>query len=243
MGRRRWCSALLAIAIASLTAADGCAEPKVSLNKGPREYTDSDYPQVLDRWTRSKSLVAISELDNRLTVTSTFESWDFRWAYVVKYANDYRLTVEQRRSLLERTLAETQDSHRFYVTLYGTKVRWTDLTRPETAWIVRLIDDEGNETAPTSIELISRPGPLEIRYFPYTTVWRHVFRIKFPTTTPDGRSTISPDARWFGLRFAGAEGNEELRWDIGEDGAKRRAAIVPPRTLAEAAGLHPGEDL
>jgi len=243
MGRRRWCPALLAISIASLTALGGCAEPKVSLNKGPREYTDSDYPQVLDRWTRSKSLVAISELDNLLTVTSTFESWDFRWAYVVKYSNDYRLTVEQRRSLLERTLAETQDSHRFYVTLYGTKVRWTDLTRPQTAWIVRLIDDEGNETAPTSIELITRPGPLEIRYFPYTTVWRHVFRIKFPTTTPDGRSTISAEARWFGLRFAGAEGNEELRWDIGEDGAKKRTAIVPPRTLAEAAALHPSEDL
>lgn len=246
MGRRRWCSALLSMTIAAgATAAmgTGCAEPKVSLSKGPREYTDSDYPQVLDRWTRTKSLVAISELDNLLTVTSTFESWDFRWAYVVKYANDYRLTVEQRRTLLERTLAETQDSHRFYVTLYGTKVRWTDLTRPQTAWIVRLIDDEGNETAPTSIELISRPGPLEIRYFPYTTVWRHVFRIKFPTTTPDGRSTIASDARWFGLRFAGAEGNEELRWDVGEEGGKKKASIVPPRSLAQAAALHPGEDL
>ena len=248
MGRRRWCSALLSMAVAfgaasSLSSVIGCAEPKVSLSKGPREYTDSDYPQVLDRWTRTKSLVAISELDNLLTVTSTFESWDFRWAYVVKYANDYRLTVEQRRSLLERTLAETHDSHRFYVALFGTKVRWTDLTNPQTAWIVRLIDDEGNETAPTSIELIARPGPLEIRYFPYTTVWRNVFRIKFPTTTPDGRSTISPDARWFGLRFAGAEGNEELRWAIGEDGGKKRTSIAAPRSLAEAAALHPGEDL
>ena len=152
---------------------------------GPREYTDSDYPQVLERWTRTKSLVTLSELDTLLTVTATFESWDFRWAYVVKYANDYRLTVEQRRTLLERTLAETQDSHRFYVALYGTNVRWADLTRPNSAWIVRLIDDEGNETAPLSIELIARPGPLERRYFPYSTVWRNVFRIKFPTTTPE----------------------------------------------------------
>ncbi len=215
-----------AIAALLLAFAGGCSEPKVSLNKGAREYTDSDYQQVLERWTRTKSLVAISELDNLLTVTSTFESWDFRWAYVVKYANDYRLTVEQRRTLLERTLAETQDSHRFYVTLYGTKVRWTDLTKPQTAWIVRLIDEEGNETAPTSIELIARPGPLEIRYFPYTTVFRHVFRIKFPTTTPDGRPTIAPEARWFGLRFAGAEGNEELRWELGEDASsKKRTAL------------------
>lgn len=217
----------VAIACVALSAATstGCAEPKVSLGSGAREYTESDYEQVLKRWTREKSLVALSELDNLLTVTATYESWDFRWAYVVKYANDYRLTVEQRRSLLERTLAETQDGHHFYVALYGTKVRWADLTRADSSWIVRLIDEEGNETAPTSIQLVNRPGPLEIRYFPYTTVWRNVFRIRFPTTTPDGRATISPNARWFGLRFAGAEGNQELRWDIEDEsaGAKRTA--------------------
>jgi hypothetical protein len=211
----RWTPLVLATLV--LAGATSCKEQKVSMATGPREYTESDYAQVLDRWTRSKSLIQLNELDAPLTVTATFESWDFRWAYVVKYANDYRLTVEQRRSLLERTLAETRDGHRFYVALYGTRVRWTDLTRPNSAWIVRLIDEEGNETAPLSIELVNRPGPLEIQYFPYTTVWRNVFRIKFPTTTPDGRATISPNARWFGLRFAGAEGNEELRWELGND--------------------------
>lgn len=201
-----------------------CSDPKVSLATGPREYTDSDYAQVLERWTRTKNLIAVSELDNLLTVTATFESWDFRWAYVVKYANDYRLTVEQRRTLLEKTLAETQDSHRFYVALYGTNHRFADLTRANSSWIVRLIDDEGNETAPLSIELIARPGPLEKRYFPYSTVWRHVFRIKFPTTTGSGQPTIAADARWFGLRFAGVDGNEELRWEIGDGSATKKTA-------------------
>ena len=88
-----------------LLATTACREPKVTLEKGPREYTDSDYAQVLERWTRTENLIAVSELDNLLTVTATYESWDFRWAYVVKYANDYRLTVEQRRALLEKTLA------------------------------------------------------------------------------------------------------------------------------------------
>jgi hypothetical protein len=215
------------LAVLALGAA-GCTEPKVSLAAGAREYTDSDYEQVLRRWTREKSLVALNELDNLLTVTATYESWDFRWAYVVKYSNDYRLTVEQRRSLLERTLAETQDGHHFYVALYGTKLRWSDLTRSDGSWIVRLIDEEGNETAPTSIQVVNRPGPLEIRYFPYTTIWRNVFRIRFPTTTPDGRATISPNARWFGLRFAGAEGNEELRWDIEDESAPKRTARLEP---------------
>jgi hypothetical protein len=198
-----------------------CAEPLVSLQGGPREYVPSDYPQVLKRWTRTESIIELAELDNKLTVTATFESWDFRWAYVVRYAADYRLTVEQRRQLLDRTLRETADDHEFYVALYGTNWRWIDLSRPTSAWIVRLIDDQGNETAPSKIESIVKPSALEERYFPYTTTWRRVFRLRFPRSTGDGRPTIAGTARWFGLRFAGAEGNGELRWEMTSNGANQ----------------------
>ena len=206
-----------------LAATNGCTDPRVSLATGPREYVGSDYPQVLGRWTRSESLIAVSELDDLLTVTATYESWDFRWAYVVKYAQDYRLTVDQRRLLLEKTLAAAQEGHRFYLALYGTNRRWTDLTKPTSSWIVRLIDDQGDETAPAQIELITKPGPLERTYFPYTTPWRQAFRIQFPLTAADGRPTIANDAKWFGLRFAGAQGNRELRWEL-EAGEMKRVA-------------------
>ncbi len=58
-------------------------------------------------------------MDNVLTVTATYESWDFRWAYAIRYAEDYRLTVDQRHALLERSLAETREAHEFYVALYA----------------------------------------------------------------------------------------------------------------------------
>jgi hypothetical protein len=203
----------------------GCSDPKVSLRTGPREFVASQYTQVLARWTRSKSLLTLSELDDLLTVTATYESWEFRWAYVVRYAQDFRLTVEQRRVLLEKTLAQTQDRHNFYVALYGANRRWTDLSRPNSAWIVRLIDSDGNETAPTTIEIIPKPGAIERTYFPYTSVWRQAFRLQFPKTTSDGRPTIAPEATWFGLRFAGAEGNEELHWDIDKSTGKATAKI------------------
>jgi hypothetical protein len=202
------------ILLAGLAVLAGCAEPTVSLGTGAREYVPGDYSQVLKRWTRDLNVIALSELEHKLTVTATFESWDFRWAYVVRYADDYRLTVEQRHELLERTLAETADNHEFFVALYGTNWRWTDLSRPTSAWIVRLIDDQGNETAPSKIESIVKPGPLEERYFPYTSVWRRAFRIRFPRYNGDGRPSIATSALWFGLRFAGAEGNGELRWKV-----------------------------
>jgi hypothetical protein len=190
-----------------------CGAPKVSLSEGPREYLPTDYEHVRSRWTRTEHLIALAELDDLLTVTATFESWDFRWAYVVRYAQDYRLSVEQRRVLLETTLAETHAHHQFFVALYGGNRRWDDLTKPNSAWIVRLIDDKGNETAPEEITAIPKPGAIERTYFPYASVWRQVFRIRFPTSTPNG-PTIAKDASFIGLRFAGAQGSEELHWEL-----------------------------
>jgi hypothetical protein len=206
------------------TALFGCAEPKVSLSAGPREYVPSDYAQVLNTWTRDKTLVELADLDSNLSVTATFESWDFRWAYVVRYAADYRLTVAQRSELLDRTLGDTKTDHEFYVTIAGSEWRWADLSRPTSAWIVRLIDDQGNETAPSKIESIVKPGPLEQQYFPYTNVWRHAFRVRFPRYAGDGRPTIARDAAWFGLLFAGAEGNEELIWRVAPGAQDRRGS-------------------
>jgi hypothetical protein len=205
----------------ALSSATACGAPTVSLADGPREYVATDYEQVLDRWTRTEQLFVASELDDLLTVTATFESWDFKWAYVVRYSEDYRLTVDQRRALLERSLDESDRFHQFYVALYAQRVPWSDLTAENPAWIVRLIDDVGDETAPTEIELIRKPGAIERTYFPYTTPWRRAYRVRFPVARADGRLTISPGAHWFGLRFAGAQGNEQLVW------------LVKPQTTAK----------
>lgn len=195
----------------------GCGSRAVVLGEGLREYVPTDYETVLKTWTRSAQLVSVGALDNVLTVTATYESWDFRWAYVARYAEDYRLTIAQRRALLERSLAATQDTHQFYVALYAEKPAWSDLTTEDPAWIVRLLDDEGTETAPSRLTMIRKPGAIELTYFPYTSPWRSVFRITFPRVRQDGRPTISPAARWFGLRFAGAQGNHQLVWEIAPD--------------------------
>lgn len=219
-------------AVVAVVGAVGCAQPKVRLVEGPREYVATDYDLVLRRWTRSEDLIIVSQLDNVLTVTATYESWDFRWAYVVRYAEDYRLTIDQRNRLMARSLRETREQHQFYVALYAQRDKWGDLTAENPAWTVRLIDEKGSETAPTEIESIRRPGPIERTYFPYTSPWRRAFRIRFPAVRSDGRPTIAEDAKWFGLRFAGAQGNQQLVWEV--DRVAER-----PRSLA-AAGSDPG---
>lgn len=216
------------LALLAMLALTGCGEPRVALGGGTREYVAADYEQVFRRWTREDQVLSLAELENLLTVAATFESYDFRWAYVIRYSEDYRLTIEERRALMQKTLDESKEVHSFYVALYGANWRWTDLSRANSAWTVRLIDSSGDETAPVKIELIPKPAALERAYFPYTSVWRQVFRIRFPTQAV-GRPTIADDAEWFGLRFAGVEGgNGELRWSVerGSDGVKRTAQQI-----------------
>ena len=215
---------LLCLALAAAPLC-GCATPVVSLSEGPREYVATDYDSVLGKWTRTERLFALSELENYLTATATFESWDFRWAYVVRYVQDYRLTIDQRKKLLEKALDETRVKHQFFVALYGGERKYNDLTKPDSAWIVRLIDDTGNETAPEEIISINKPNALERNYFPYNTVFRQAFRIRFPRASVDGRPTISSKAKWFGLRFAGAQGNNELIWKL-EDASSEPSAVA-----------------
>ena len=214
-GHRRRDFALLGLLLALPLAA--CSPTTVSLRGGPREYVATDYEDVLERWTRTEDLITLAELDNLLQTSATFESWDFRWAYVVRYVEDYRLTIEQRKKLLEKTLDETKQGHHFFVAITGGERRFNDLTKPDSAWIVRLIDSTGNETAPEEISIIKRPNAIEKTYYPYITVFHQVFRIRFPQVKPDGRPTVSPNAEWVGLRFAGAQGNSEMRWVLDRD--------------------------
>ena len=93
-------ASLTAVAWAAFAtlALPACRTPAVAMGEGPREYVAADYELVLKTWTRSDQLTTVSAMDNVLTVTATYESWDFRWAYAIRYAEDYRLTVDQRHS-------------------------------------------------------------------------------------------------------------------------------------------------
>ncbi|HSC87444.1 MAG TPA: hypothetical protein VLC09_09255 [Polyangiaceae bacterium] len=192
----------------------GCGPEKVQVSEGPRSYAPDDYSAVQRRWTRDSRLNTLAAMDNVLTVTSTYESWDFRHAWVSRYAEDYRLSAAERRSMLDRSLAEARAGETFYVALFAQNQKYGDLKIDDPTWIVRLVDDSGNETPPLNVERIRKPTAVELTYFPYTSPWRLVYRITFPRQNARGTSIVRPDARWFGLRFAGPLGNTTLVWEV-----------------------------
>lgn len=196
-----------------------CAVPNVDLRHGPRTYTAESYGDVLERWTREGHVYTLNGLEDQLAVKATYQSWDFRWAYATRYAADFRLSTEARTRFLQTSLDAMSREHEFYVALYTQAFRWGELTRPTSAWRVLLVNDQRQEVAPVHIDGIRRPGALERTYFPYTTEWRQVYRVRFPTTVRvpgRGEVEILPrGTRYFILRFSGPLGSTDLVWTIG----------------------------
>jgi len=203
----------------------GCATTTVNLAEGPREYVATDYETVLRRWTRTEQLIALAELDNFLTATATFESWDFRWAYVVRLRAGLppHDTISGRK-LLEKTLEETRLRHEFFVAIYGGG---PEVQRPYEVEqrLDRPLDrrhrkrdrarrdHRGHEAERDRAELFPVQHDLQAGV-PHPVSAR---RRRWPA------HRFSPNAKWFGLRFAGAQGNSELVWEIGAANATKTA--------------------
>jgi hypothetical protein len=211
---------VIGAAFAASALSLGCGAAPVSLSRSPRAYTAEAYPEALTRWTRTGQAFTLRGFfDDQLAVTATYESWDFRWAYVVRYAADFHLTSDERTRLLRASLDAADREHEFYVTLSVPTRRWGDLASPTAAWRVMLVNDRQQEVLPLAIEPVRQPGALERTYFPYTTVWRQVYRVRFPVRVSahggaDAEPLIGAHARYFILRFAGPIGQVDLTWNV-----------------------------
>jgi hypothetical protein len=208
-------AALALLLPCALAALGGCASRTITLQTGPRSLTPDDYDDIYESWTRDDQDFEWALLDDVLHVTATFESWEFRWAYVVRYSYDHALEADAREAMLRATLADAQDNHRFYVTVAGSDFREQNLAGRHSAWRVLLVDPEGRQTEPLEIERIRRPSAADEIYFPSTTAHRQAFRLVFPGARADGTPAIPAGSDHVILRFTGARGRVDLRWDFG----------------------------
>jgi hypothetical protein len=209
------------VALALAVALTACATTTVRLEPVPRTFTPQDYTRVYKLWTREADEFAWNRLTDVLSVTATFESWEFRTAYLVRYAEDHGMDTAERDLLLAASLDDAKRVHRFFVTLVGPNFRESDLTGRRSAFRVLMVDDDDRGTPPSSIERVHRASPAERVYFPSVSPLRMTFRIAFPAVRDDGIETIPPDARRVRLRFTGASGRVDLTWEVDQSGEKK----------------------
>jgi hypothetical protein len=205
---------LVGIFAVAAAIAVGCGSSRVPIRESTRAFTESDYGGIYGRWTRTADTFEFGRLSEILHVTATFESWEFRWAYVVRYAHDHSFTTEERTQLLEESLADARERHRFFVTLAGPIWREGDLTGEQSDWRVLLVDSGGRQIEPVELTRVARPSADQRVYFPSVNRQRHTFRIAFPARLPDGTASIPEDAGSVMLRFAGANGTVDLEWEL-----------------------------
>jgi len=200
--------AALALLVAS------CGSQSITLRPEPRSFTATDYERIYKAWTKDADEFAFGRLSDVLNATATFQSWELRWAYVVRYASDHGLATDARAEMLRASLADAEAHHRFFVTLSGQNYRESDITGDHSAWRIVLVDEDGAQTVPIEVEKVDRPDAATRTYFPSVSPFRHAFRIVFPARRPDGSPTISPDASHVLLRFTGPLGAVDLRWEF-----------------------------
>jgi hypothetical protein len=206
------CSVFGVVLLVVLAA--GCKPPPITLEPRPRTFTPESYVKVWEAWTREEESFAWKELTHEIFVSATFESWEFRWAYVVRYAYDYSLSPAARDEMLNASLTSSRLEHRFFVTLAGLDFRESNLADKASAWRVLLVDPEGNQTSPILMERVRRPTAVDRVYFPQVNSFRQTFRLTFPAVEADGRRTIPDGSKFVVLRFTGARGRADLRWDL-----------------------------
>lgn len=195
-----------------LALVSGCGSPVVSIDEGQRNYEPADYPEVFERWSRDIHIIPVDGVENVLSATATHLSFEFRWAYVVREAHDLRLSPGERQALHEQEFSRLGDGHEFFVTAMSGVDGADRLESEEGPWQIRLVDDQGRQAAPISVEELRKPTAAEIQYFDFDPVHRRACRVMFPLDADDGKPILSSSTRFYSLRFSSPLGQSEATW-------------------------------
>jgi hypothetical protein len=211
MRASRSTAALMGLVGLLLTA---CTTGRATILYGPEEtLTADDYPSVLKAWTRSGKIY--QRLDNKLFVSATFHSPEFRRAFAVAFPDIYghggKIT---RRELVDLT-GGVEQYHNFFMAVYTPDNRWNDLGKDDTIWRLTLSGAGESAVGPAEVSPIKVDENLRAVY-PYITRFDKVYLVRFPLTDPLHHVVIDAATPQFSLRVASALGVAEMTWELGK---------------------------
>jgi hypothetical protein len=202
----------LACAICALTV--GCAtsrSPIVDFSEANKTYRSEDYKAVFEEWTRHVKMV--EDIGTVMEIWATLKSWDFRQAYLAKYAKVYDL-ADGERDQLAKSLKETAHAvYEIHLVAQSTNDRWNDFDRKSSPWRIILLDGTGAELAPASIKVEKLPEVYENEFFPTRTLFSRTYTLKFVLPEGSGESFTGPASGRMILRIASPIGKVEVVWE------------------------------
>jgi hypothetical protein len=200
--------ALLVIA-AAVAACQSDKALRVDFSDTPRSYVSNDYGDTYERWTRHD--FASHDVEKALEVWATFKSWDFREAYVERYATTYSLSDADRTTLRNAQRDAFHKAYEFHVTAQSANYKWNDLEKSSSPWRVTLLDALGHELQPEGgVKVEKLPDAYEREFFPAKTPFSRTYSIRFVAGA--GSEFVGIKSGAITLRFASPLGRIELSW-------------------------------
>ena len=203
---------LAIVGVVVVAAACGCRSSqeyaRVDFTDTPRDYLAKDYMPVYERWTRHEYV--LHDVDKALEVWATYMSWDFREAFIERYAATYNLPEADRGKLRDAQRLAYQEAFEFHVTAQSSNYKWNDLEKTSSPWQVRLLDALGHELEPQRIEVKRFPDAYEREFFPAKTPFSKTYSIRF--IMPKAGEFAGLRSGAITLRIASPVGRIELTW-------------------------------
>jgi hypothetical protein len=210
------------MAFALVAALAGCASSRpqtVDFSDATKSYRSDDYPKVFDAWTRHYKLV--QDIGTVLEVWGTFMSWDFRQAYVAKYAKVYDLAPGEREQLAKAQRETARAVYEIHLVAQSTNDKWVDFDKSSSPWRMTLIDGTGAELAPTSIKLQKLPDIYENEFFPTRTPFSRTYTVRFVRPEGGEETFVGPRSGRLILRIASPVGKVDVSWETKDNASPR----------------------
>ena len=200
----------LLVSMAVLSACQTDKAVRVDFSETPRVYVPKDYEEVYERWTRHD--FALHDVEKSLEVWATYKSWDFREAYVERYASIYSLSDGDRTLLRNGERDAFHRAYEFHVTAQSANYKWNDLEKSSSPWRVTLLDALGHELPPEAgkIRVEKLPDAYEREFFPAKNPFSKSYNIKF--VAPPGTDFDGIKSGAIVLRIASPIGRIEIAW-------------------------------
>jgi hypothetical protein len=190
-----------------------CAAPgprDVDFSETTRGIDPNSYDQIRAAWTRHAKVV--EDVGTVIEVWGIYKGWEFREAYVARYAKAYSLPEPERKALYDSQMEAAKRTYEFHVAAQTTNFTWNDLERPTTAWRVSLLDGAGGEIAPVKIEVPKLPELYESQFFPNRTEFSRTYLIRFDRVEAEAAGFAGPRSGRLTLRVVSPMARAELAW-------------------------------